>query len=209
MRKSLATVSLFLLLTPIADAAPKSTGRVMYTTLIRSRVEAETPAGAGDAVQRAVVSLKNISGIKQTVKISFLNLRAQSEAGFATVGEANSYNPPWVTNAIYPNWKILSDTLQDTSKTIVLDPNGTGEFTISMKCNFQNMRTCAIGEPPMAPASNVKGAVFMTELAAVIEVAEDRGAVLADLFTQILIGVPGGKTSSESETRPINGGRPF
>ncbi len=213
--KSLSTCTLALAATltfaplKISGAEQAATGRTMFTTLIKGRAEKSIPGkGAESSVHRISISLKNISGIPQTVRITLTDLYMQNEIQYESEAVAAVENTSWDLNLLYKDWRMKGKEIPNITEQFDIPAYGAYDYVMSIKCDFTNAFNCHLGEPHVTPNGKATAINLVTRVAAKIDVLQDRGAILADFNSQVIVAGKDGWISTK-DARPVNGGRPF
>jgi hypothetical protein len=193
------------ILPPPAEAA-----RVITSTIIKNRFDTNDPITWGfGATNRISVTVKNLSDSAQSIRIKIDDIKVHSVAGFETAAAGASDLPSWGTPS-GPTTREMDKSLSPAIFTITLPARESTTAEWSLFCPSTDSFPCQVNEAGIIPVANfnIRSMTYVSSFSITVSVDEDRGALLSDITSQLLLF--SSKTYvGPASTRALNGGRPF
>lgn len=206
------TIKLFTFLLIFASPATSLASRVAKSFPIDSPTGwSSTNAACWAGLQRRI-SFVNLSDIPQTITIRMTNI----ELSYGSCDGASptpAFGGNWVQDPISPScWNTRdSITLPDYTQTFTLAANDSRTIGINAWCHVvrSGVTSCQLnGNPSNRVTDMNKNRVRVARSTLEFEVAQDRGALLANILAQP-ISHCGEFDNITRFNIPVNGGRPF
>ena len=208
-------VTTVLVLGLIGDSAWAS-GRTMYSTVIQSSLQQDDITASLGATNRVSVAFQNVSNITQNLTVTITNVTSVTTVGFKDEATGRADFPSWQQYPLSPSSRVTNGGAPKAAPNGVINlsipPLGVAFASWSLFCNFTDSYPCITSSTGDATDwvnnSDIRNVSFTSNFSIQVSVAEDRGAVLGDITTQLNV-FTSASLNGPSSRSSLNGGRPF